>query len=50
MLSRRPWQSLADPSLGTPALDSLTFVAAALRASEYCERSSIDDLYASQAL
>ena len=32
------------------SLDSLTFVAAALRASEYCERSSSDDLFASQAL
>ena len=32
------------------SLDSLTFVAAVLRASEYCERSSSDDIFASQAL
>ena len=31
-------------------LDSSTFMAATLRASEYCERSSTDDLFKNQAL
>ena len=30
--------------------DSSTFAVAALRASEYCEQSSTDDLFASHAL
>ena len=41
-LSPNPFQALS--------LDRLTFVAVALRASEHCERSSIDDLFVSQAV
>ena len=42
--------NLSPNSFQALSLNSLTFVAAALRALVYCERSSSDDLFASQAL
>ena len=47
---RSQWSNLSPNSFQDFSLDSLTFVAAALRASEYCKRCSSDDLCASQAL
>ena len=42
--------NLSPNSFQALSLENLTFVAAALRALEYCERSSSDDLFANQAL